>query len=93
MGIYNKKGVPQANYAWNDYLRPKEASSSHNDHHDTARFSTQGTTMKKELFKFTTVKPDAVTIWSTLESADIEPSEGYTAFQIRFMMYCLLQLH
>lgn len=49
--------------------------------------------MKKELFKFITEKPSAITIWQTLESVNIEPSEGYTDFQIRFIYYCILKLH
>lgn len=49
--------------------------------------------MKKELFKFTTEKPSAIAIWQTLASADIPPSEGYAGFQIRFIYYCIFQLH
>lgn len=49
--------------------------------------------MKKELFQFVNIKPSAVTIWKTLEAADIEPAEGYTNSQIKFMMYVVLQNH
>lgn len=49
--------------------------------------------MKKELFKFTTEKPSAFAIWKTLDAVDIEPSEGYTGSQIRFIYYCIFQLH
>lgn len=44
-----------------------------------------------ELFKFTTVKPPAETVWKTLVDADIQPQEGISADIIRFCMYVILQ--
>ena len=46
----------------------------------------------KPLFKFTTVRPNAATIWGTLSTHEIEPVAGLTVDQIRFMMFVVLQL-
>jgi len=46
----------------------------------------------KPLFQFTTVRPNATTIWETLSKHEIESVGGYTTDQIRFYMYVVLQL-
>lgn len=57
---------------------------------DLTRF--KGTTMNKPIFKFSTEKPPAATIWTTVDALTIEPSEGHTDFQIKFIIFCTLQL-
>jgi hypothetical protein len=46
----------------------------------------------KPLFQFTTVKPNAATIWGTLCHHDITATSGYTVDEIRFYMFVVLQL-
>ncbi len=44
------------------------------------------------LFQFTTAKPSASVIWANLSNHEIEAVGGYTADQIRFYMFVVLQL-
>jgi hypothetical protein len=46
----------------------------------------------KPLFNFTTIKPSAEVIWNTLSTQDISATSGYTADQLKFYMYVVLQL-
>lgn len=44
------------------------------------------------IFKFTSEKPSALKIWTTLIDTPIHPREGYTEDQIRYRMFICLQL-
>ena len=44
------------------------------------------------IFKFTSEKPSALKIWTTLIDTPIHPREGYTEDQIRYRMFVWLQL-
>lgn len=44
------------------------------------------------IFKFTTTKPSASKIWTTLMETTIAPREGYSVEQIKYRMFIMLQL-
>ncbi|MFA7029622.1 MAG: hypothetical protein WC179_05065 [Candidatus Cloacimonadaceae bacterium] len=43
------------------------------------------------LFKFTAVKPPATKIWEKVYRLDLEPIDGYSTNQIKYMLFVLLQ--
>lgn len=45
-----------------------------------------------ELFKFTTVKPSAVDLWTTIIKSKIDKVPGYSTKQVQFVLYCIFQL-
>lgn len=49
----------------------------------------QGEPMK--LFTFATTKPPAATIWKTLMESDIQPSDGLSVMQIRYLIFHYFQ--
>lgn len=43
------------------------------------------------MFDFTNTKPEATVVWKEVNALELKPMDGFTVFQIKFMMYCALQ--